>query len=114
MALLYADENFDHGVVMELRKLGHDVLTAHEAGQANQKIPDTVVLAFATSLGRAVLTFNHWHFHRLHFVQQPHGGIISCTKDDDVLALAQRIHQAITGFPSLDNQFVRVVKPAKP
>ncbi len=33
MAALYADENFDYPVVLELRRLGHDVLTAQEAGQ---------------------------------------------------------------------------------
>jgi Domain of unknown function (DUF5615) len=36
MASLYADEDFPLPVVVDLRNLGHDVLTAHEAGQANQ------------------------------------------------------------------------------
>jgi hypothetical protein len=35
MARFYSDENFPLPVVEELRKLGHDVLTIHEAGQAN-------------------------------------------------------------------------------
>lgn len=35
MALLYADENFSYPVVKHLRLLGHDVLTAQEAGQAH-------------------------------------------------------------------------------
>ena len=39
MANLYADENFDYGAVVELRLLGHDVLRAQAAGQANQGIP---------------------------------------------------------------------------
>lgn len=30
--LLYADEDFPHPVVEELRRLGHDVLTAQEDG----------------------------------------------------------------------------------
>ncbi len=38
MSRLYADENFDDGVVQELRQLGHDVLTVHQAGKAGQKI----------------------------------------------------------------------------
>jgi hypothetical protein len=41
MAKLYSDENFDYPVVAELRRLGHDVLTAQ------QGIPDPTVLAFA-------------------------------------------------------------------
>jgi hypothetical protein len=48
MALLYADENFDHPLVVRLESLGHDVVTAQHAGQANQSIPDPQVLAFAT------------------------------------------------------------------
>jgi hypothetical protein len=114
MARLYADENFDYPVVLELRNLGHDVLTAQEAGQANQGIADAAVLTYATSLSRAVLTFNHRHFRRLHSIQQPHAGIISCTHDDDVVALGQRIHHAVSNLATLDNQFLRIVRPAKP
>jgi hypothetical protein len=40
MARLYADEDFPFPVVERLRQLGHDVLTAFEAGQANQGIGD--------------------------------------------------------------------------
>jgi len=39
MARLYADENFDYPIVEELRRLGHVVLTAQEAGQGGQEIP---------------------------------------------------------------------------
>ena len=45
MARLYSDEDFSFPVVEELRKLGHDVLTAQEAGQSNQGISDSRVLA---------------------------------------------------------------------
>ena len=48
MARLYSDEDFSFPVVEELRKLGHDVLTA-EAGQSNKGISDSLVLAFAIS-----------------------------------------------------------------
>jgi hypothetical protein len=41
-----------------LRNLGHDVLTVQEAGNANQRIPDEQVLAFAVSQERAILTIN--------------------------------------------------------
>jgi Domain of unknown function (DUF5615) len=56
LALLYADENFPAPTVEALRRLGHDVLTAREAGQADAGIPDVDVLAFAHARGRAVLT----------------------------------------------------------
>lgn len=114
MAALYADENFDYPIVDELRKLGHDVLTAREAGQAQQGTPDADILAFAVSQCRAVLTFNRRHFIRLHRQVSPHHGIIVCTKDEDVAALAGRIHQAIANCPSLDNQLLRVYRPSTP
>jgi hypothetical protein len=114
MSLLYADENFPWGAIVQLRALGHDVLTAFEAGQANQKIPDSAVLAFAVSLGRAVLTNNRRHFIKLHKTTATHAGIVVCTNDKDVAALAQWIHQAVTAAGALDNMLIRIRKPAKP
>jgi Domain of unknown function (DUF5615) len=58
----YADENFALAVVVELRKIGHDVLTAFEDEKANQRIPDDKVLERSTELGRAVLTINRKDF----------------------------------------------------
>jgi Domain of unknown function (DUF5615) len=49
MGRLYADEQFPYEVVEHLRNFGHDVLTAQEAGKANLKIPDDLVLDFAGS-----------------------------------------------------------------
>ncbi len=48
MARLLADENFPFPVVLELRRLGHDVLTMHEAGLANQCMADDAVLLYAS------------------------------------------------------------------
>ena len=55
---LYADENFPLRVVEELRRLGHNVITAFEDGKANQSITDQDLLARAIELDRAVLTLN--------------------------------------------------------
>jgi uncharacterized protein DUF5615 len=110
MVRLYADEDFPLRVVEELRKLGHDVLTAHEAGQANQGIPDADVLAFAIQLGRAVLTRNRWDYLRLHSRVRPHAGIITCVHDPDVAGQSQKTHQALLTCPSLDNQLIRIDK----
>jgi hypothetical protein len=109
---LYADEDFSYPVIQRLRQLGHDILTAHEAGQASQGIEDAAVLAFATAAGRAVLTFNRRHFIRLHDEVSSHAGIIMCTRDDDVVALANRIHQQLQGTPILLNQLLRVYRPS--
>ena len=112
MARLYADEDFSYPVIQRLRQLGHDTLMAHEAGQASQGIEDAAVLAFATADGRAVLTFNRRHFIRLHAEVSLHGGIIVCTRDDDVGALANRIHHPLQSAPVLLNQLLRVHHPS--
>lgn len=114
MAELYSDENFHYAVVAELRRFGHDVSTAFEAGQAGQRIPDSGVLAFAISQCRAVLTHNRKHFIRLHKQSPNHHGVIVCTYDDDFTALAQRIHRAIQLHDPLNRKLVRVNRPAQP
>ena len=48
MARLYANENLPEPVVVELRRLGHDVVTMRESGHAGRAVPDTEVLEFAT------------------------------------------------------------------
>ena len=110
MASLYADEDFPHPVVAELLALGHDVLTAQDAGQANQKIPDAHVLAYATALGRAVLTHNRRDYFRLHKASAEHAGIIACTHDQHVAALARRIHDALTNVADLRGQLIRITR----
>src|SRR5437660_239626 len=98
MAFLYADENFRYSVVEQLRLLSHDVLTVREAGR--QGGTDAQVLAFATQAGRAVLTFDRRDFIRLHLQSTAHAGIVVCT-DDEAVALAVRIHVAVTASPTL-------------
>jgi Domain of unknown function (DUF5615) len=85
---------------------------AHEAGQAGHGIEDSAVLAFATAAGRAVVTFNRRHFIRLHAAVWSHGGIIVCTRDDDVAALANRIHHQIQSAPVSLNRLLRVHRPS--
>lgn len=108
MARLYSNENFPLPVVEALRRLGHDVLTIQETGQAGRATPDEAVLAFARSEGRALLTFNRRHFIRLHGEQSDHAGIIVCTYDPDFSALAQRIHLELVETANLAGQLRRV------
>jgi Domain of unknown function (DUF5615) len=44
MARFYSNENFPRLTVLRLRELGHEVMTAAEAGNANQRISDEGVL----------------------------------------------------------------------
>lgn len=46
MARFYSNENIASQVVMELRRLGHDVLTSLEAGNANASVCGIVLCTF--------------------------------------------------------------------
>lgn len=111
MARLYANENFPLPVVEELRRLGHDVLTIQETGQAGQAVSDEEVLASAYREGRILLTFNRKHFIRLHQQQRDHCGIIACTVDADFIGLAHRIHQALETQAQVPRPLIRVNRP---
>ena len=113
MARLYSNENFPLPAVLELRRLGHDVLTTSEAGQAEQAIPDDEVLAFATERNRAVLTINRKHFIALHRANPDHAGIIVCTLDADFTGQAQRIDAALRDCLEMSGQLLRVNRPQR-
>ena len=113
MARLYADENFPLQVVRALRALGHDVLTALEAGNANQAIPDEQVLEYATQNNRAVLTLNRWEFIRLHARRPDHAGLIVCTQDPDADGQAAHIHAILSQAEPLMGCLIRVNRPAQ-
>ena len=111
MGRLYADEDFSYPTVVELRRLGHDIVTAQEAGEGGQGRTDEEVLAFAIAQNRAVVTFNRRHFIRLHSRVGSHSGIIVCTRDPDHAELAVRIGQSITAHLALENQLIRIKRP---
>jgi hypothetical protein len=94
--LLYADEDFPLGAVAELRRLGHDVLTAQEDNR--RAAPDPDILARAHALNRAVLTHNRRHYERLDHQGTAHSGIVTATQDPkNPVSLASRIHAALVG-----------------
>jgi len=97
---------------MELRGLGHDVLTSLDAGKGNSAVPDTDVLAFAAAEGRILLSHNRRHFLQLHRGWTGwHAGIVLCTFDPDFAGQAQRIHAAVDREPDLKNRLIRVNRP---
>ena len=108
----YADENFPLAVVIELRRLGYDVLTAFEDGRANKGIPDDKLLARAANLGRAVLTINRIDFRRLHDSNVKHEGVVICTFDSDFAGQAARIHDACCESVDIAEKLVRVNRPS--
>lgn len=111
MARLFADENFPLPVVSALRSFGHDVVTAWEAGSANQGVSDAEILDIATSQDRAVLTLDRIDFKKLHGQRSStHSGIVACTADDDFAGQAQRIDQVLTKHESLKGQLIRIYR----
>jgi len=112
VARLYANENFPHPVVAELRRLGHDVLTIQETGRAEQALVDEDVLALAAADNRAVLTLNRRHFVRLHGLMPSHAGIVVCSFDPDFQGQAERIHHALAEDHDITGELVRVNRPA--
>jgi hypothetical protein len=113
MARLYANENFPLPVVEELRRLGHEVLTTYEAGDAGKSVPDEQVLASATAEGRALVTINRKHFIHLHNANPDHAGIIVCSFDPDFTGQANRIHAAIDSRAQLSGELVRINRPQR-
>jgi len=112
VARFYSNENIALQVVAELRRLGHDVVTSFEAGNANAAVPDGSVLAFAAAQGRILLSNNRRHFRRLHEHRtEDHAGVVLCTFDPDYEGQAKRIHDAVAAAPEMTNCLVRVNRP---
>lgn len=99
-------------MVEELRRLGHDVLTTLEAGNAGTALPDEAVLSLASAENRILITLNRRHFIRLHSVNSGHQGIIVCTVDPDFTAQAHRIHVALKEAGLMEGKLVRINRPA--
>lgn len=110
MIKLYANEQFPVDAVIELRKLGYDVLTTHEASKSGKGIADAKVLSFAISLKRAVITFDK-DFFKLHRDNPNHHGIILCTENRNYLQLAQIIHIKLSEASQIEKQLIRITKP---
>jgi hypothetical protein len=109
VARFYSNENIALPVVIELRRLGHDVLTSLDAGNANRGVPDSEVLRFAITERRILLSHNRLHFLKLHQQRtEAHAGIVVCTFDPDFEAQAQRIHAAVASVASVTDELIRV------
>ncbi len=93
--------------------MGHDVLTSHDAGNANRSVPDEEVLRFAASQRRILLTQNRLHFLRPHQKSfAVHDGIVICTYDPDFYSLAARVDEVVAGQDVLDGLLLRVYRPS--
>ena len=107
---IYANENYPQPIVDHLRQVGIDVLTSHDAGNSNKKVPDNEVLQFAVSEHRAVLTHNRSDFIKLHGQNPHHYGIIVCKVDHDIVKQAWLITKALESYGSIENKLLRINK----
>jgi len=112
MARLYANENLPFPVVEELRRLGHDVLTTYESGQAGKATPDEDVLGFSLADRRILVTLNRKHFVHLHKTRPDHAGIVVCSFDPDFVGLAHPIHVSLASRPLLRGELLRINRPS--
>jgi predicted nuclease of predicted toxin-antitoxin system len=112
MALqFYSNENFPIAMVNLLRSKGNDVLTSYEAGQANQGIPDDVVLQYATATGRILITENRQDFIDLHRPTPNHAGMIIFKHDRDYAGKVKAIIDFLDeDSRTLQNRLLRVMK----
>ena len=108
----YADENIPLDTVIELRRLGHDVLTAYEDGRANNKVPDDEVLRRSTELGRILITINRQDFRRLHESGIVHSGIVICTLDLNFARQASGIETVCKNEETCEKELLRVHRPS--
>lgn len=114
MARFYSNEDVALQVVLELRRLGHDVLTALDSPKASSGVPDLAVLAFTVAEGRILLSHNRRLFLQLHrYRTEGHAGIVLCTFDTEFAGLAQRVHAAVAKMPDMRDRLIRLNRPAR-
>ncbi|MEL6605828.1 MAG: DUF5615 family PIN-like protein [Cyanobacteria bacterium J06614_10] len=110
MSRFYTNENLSMTLVIALRSFGHDVLTSFEAGNANQKKSDDLVLAAAAADERCVVTFNRNDFVALHRAGVEHCGIIICKDNREDEVQASLIHERISRQATIRNRLFRLLK----
>jgi hypothetical protein len=94
---LFTDEMIDPALAVALRQRGYDVESCREAHRHNQKIPDEDQLDYATSQGRAILTFNVGDFYQREAdwkaVSRAHYGIIVSSEVTELGTLLRLVQE---------------------
>lgn len=110
MARFYTNENFRFSVVHKLREMGHDVVTALDAGNANKGISDEDVLRFAINENRILITYNRQDFIKQHYNIPHHCGIIICSLDPDIIGQATKIQKLVSSEEFFNGKLFRINK----
>lgn len=108
---LYLDEDaMSRGLVAALRSRGIDVMAASDAGMVQR--PDEEHLAYASSQGRALFSYNMRHYMAIHtkFLNQgkTHQGLILAEQHYSVGELMRRLSRIVAAL-SVDEMRDQVV-----
>lgn len=100
---LFTDEMINPRLAGTLTRLGYDVESCQWAGRANQHISDEDQLRYATTQGRAILTFNMGDFERLDrrwkALGLVHGGIVVSPQITRFAELLRRVQLHLDTVP---------------
>jgi hypothetical protein len=108
MARLLADDAFPQPVIIELRRLGHDIVGLDETGTLDHERIDEDVLDAAVATDRTLLTLDRRSMAHLLPARARRPGVIVCAFDRDFIGLANRIDAALPAHGSLDGQIIRI------
>ena len=99
---VYLDEDVDPLLADVLRSEGFDAISAKEAGRTHQRIPDEEQLAYAASVGRAIVSHNIKDYSPLAVIWaesgRNHFGII-LSRQRPLGELVHRFHAFVTRYP---------------
>ena len=92
---LFTDEMISPDLAVGLRRQGYDVVSCDESGRSRQRMSDDQQLLYASSVGRAVLTFNARDYvaidRRWKDEGRHHAGIIVSQQVNDLGELFRRV-----------------------
>jgi predicted nuclease of predicted toxin-antitoxin system len=114
------DEDIRPAVARGLRDVGVDALSVHDAGRANQGISDQAQLAFATSEGRVLVTYNRQDYQALdaqwRLQGRKHSGILwrleRTIPRRDVGGLIRALESVAREYNALSGLCLPIVRPS--
>ena len=120
MSLRYLlDEDLSYRVAEGLRLRQVDALSVHEIGRANRGIPDAEQVAYATSEGRVLVTYNRADYQALdgqwRALGRGHAGILWCSERTiprrAIGGLVRALEAAAAEYASLDGLCMPLSRP---
>ena len=111
MTRLFADENIPPRIVQGLQNHGVDIITTTDAQLDNRKTSDPDILAYASGVGRAVITFDRGDYKKLHQQSNAHSGIILLKQNMPLPMLIEKVAALALSQADLSGKVHRVIQP---